>query len=115
DYEDKIVFLNFWATWCVYCDAEMPDLQRLSEENDDLVVLGVNIEEKKSVVEKYVDEGGYDFKIVLDEKGKVAREYLVGPLPSTYFTNDEGVFLGRIEGMLTYEEMNEILEDIRSN
>lgn len=115
DYGGKILLINFWATWCEFCDAEMPDLQRLSEENDDLVVLGVNVEEDKTIVQEYINKGGYTFEILLDEYGEVAMDYLVSGLPASYFTNEDGVFLGRVPGMLTYEQMNEILEDIRIN
>lgn len=113
DYKDKIVLVNFWATWCGFCDAEMPDLQKLHEENDDLVVLAVNVLEEKDMVEKYVKKGGYDFEIVLDNEGKVSQDYYVSGLPASYFTDKDGMFLGRVPGMLTYEQMNEILDNIR--
>lgn len=113
DYEGKIVLLNFWATWCVYCDEEMPDLQRLSKENDDLTVLGVNVEEPEDLVQDYIDDGGYDFEILLDKKGELAMEYLVSGLPASYFIDEDGSFIGVASGMLTYEQMNEILDDIR--
>ena len=115
DYKDKIVLINFWATWCGFCDAEMPDLQRLHEENDDLVVLAVNVLEEKDVVEKYVEKGGYDFEVVLDAEGRVSHDYFVSGLPASYFTNKDGIFLGRVPGMLTYDQMNEILEGIRED
>ena len=115
DYEGKIVLVNFWATWCGFCDMEMPDLQTLDNENEDLVVLAVNVLEDKATVEKYIQEGGYDFEVVLDEDGKIAQDYLVSGFPASYFVNKEGIFLGRVPGMLTYEQMNEILEGIRED
>ncbi|MGN9164829.1 TlpA family protein disulfide reductase [Tissierellaceae bacterium HCP3S3_D8] len=113
DYKDKIVLVNFWATWCKLCNAEMPDLERLQKENDDIVVLAVNLSEEKSVVEKYIQKGGYTFEVVLDEEGKISQDYLVSGLPASYFTNKDGIFLGRVPGMLTYEQMNEIVDNIR--
>lgn len=115
DYEGKIVLVNFWATWCKFCDAEMPDLQRLSEENEDLVVLGVNVGENHGKVEKYINKGGYNFEVLLDEDKEIAQDYLVSGLPASYFADEKGVFLGRVPGMLTYEQMNQILNDIREN
>src|SRR5690606_32548559 len=47
DFRGKYVLINFWATWCQYCDLEMPDLDRLYKENEDLVVLAVNVQEEK--------------------------------------------------------------------
>ncbi|WP_212380951.1 TlpA family protein disulfide reductase [Alkaliphilus sp. B6464] len=115
DYRGKIVLINFWATWCVYCDIEMPDLQKLDKENEDLVVLAVNVMEHKETVEKYIKEGGYDFEVVLDEDGTIARTYLVGGYPASYFVDEEGIFQGAVPGMMTYEQMNQALQHIREN
>lgn len=113
DYEGKIVLINFWATWCGYCDAEMPDLQKLGQENEDIVVLAVNVEENKAQVEKYIDEGGYDFEVLLDEDGKLSRQFLIAGLPSSYFVNKEGIFVQESIGWIKYDQMEEIVEAIR--
>ena len=115
DYKGKIIMLNFWATWCPYCVKEMPDMNQLQEENDDLVILAVNIKEEKDKVKKYIEEGGYDFEVVLDTEGAVAGTYLVGPLPTSYFIDKEGIFIGGIPGMLEYPQMKQLIEGIREN
>ena len=106
DYKGKIVMINFWATWCKWCDIEMPDMQKLSNENDDLVVLAVDVEE-------YIEKGGYDFEVVLDSDGFVNRTYLVNGLPNSYFVDKDGILLGKVGGAINYAQMNEILENIR--
>lgn len=113
DYRGKIVLINFWATWCGFCDMEMPDLQRLDEENDDLVVLAVDVMEDKETVQQYIDEGGYSFEVVLDEKGDISKTYLVSGFPTSYFVDPDGILLGGVPGMMTYDQMNEILDSIR--
>ena len=115
DYRGKTVMINFWATWCGFCKKEMPDMQRLSEENEDLVILAVDVMEEKSLVEDYIKEGGYDFEVVLDEKGEVAKNYLVSAFPTSYFVDKDGILLGGVPGMLTWERMNEILDNIKEN
>lgn len=115
DYRGKIVLINFWATWCYWCDIEMPDLQKLDKENDDIVVLAVNVGEDKETVEKYIEEGGYDFQVVLDEEGEVSVTYLVGSFPTSYFVDKEGILLGGVPGAMNYEQMTAILEDIRKS
>lgn len=115
DFRGKYVLINFWATRCKYCDIEMPDLDRLNEENDDLVVLAVNVMEEKALVDKYIKEGGYKFPVVLDEKGEVAITYLVSAFPTSYFVDKEGILLGGVPGMMTYAQMNQVLEGIRGN
>lgn len=113
DYRGKLVYLNFWATWCVYCDEEMPDLQALNKENDDLVVVAVNVREDKDLVQSYLEEGGYDFPVLLDQEGEIAGTYLVSGMPTTYFINSEGVLLDRIPGMMDKDQMEEILGKMR--
>lgn len=115
DYKGKIVWINFWASWCKFCDLEMPDLQRMKKENEDIVLLAVNVKERKSTAETYIKKGGYDFDVLLDVDGKVSNHYLVSGLPANYFIDKEGKFLGRIEGMLTYEQMNEVIDSLRKN
>lgn len=115
DYRGKIVLINFWATWCVYCDREMPDIQKLSDDNDDLVILAVDVMEDKKLVEDYIKKGGYDFEVVLDEKGDIAKTYLVSAFPTSYFVDKDGILLGGVPGMMTGPQMNEILENIREN
>lgn len=115
DYRGKIVLINFWATWCKYCDKEMPDLQKLNDENEDLVVLAVDVRESKSTVEEYIKKGGYTFPVLLDEKGNVSTTYLVSAFPTSYFIDKEGILLGGVPGMMTYPQMNQILENIRES
>lgn len=114
DFQGKYVLLNFWATWCVYCDMEMPSLNKLYKENDDLVVLAVDVMEDKKTVEKYIEKGKYEFPVVLDEEGEVSREYYVGAFPTSYFVDKEGYLIYRAAAMLEYEQMVEIMEDLRN-
>lgn len=113
DYRGKIVLINFWATWCPWCDKEMPDLQKLDEENDDLVVLAVDVMEKEEEVKEYIEKNKYSFEVVLDEDGEIAKTYLVSGLPASYFVDEEGILLGGVPGAMTYEQMISILEGIR--
>ena len=113
DYRGKIVLLNFWATWCKFCDIEMPDLQKLDKENEDLVVLAVDVMEDKNKVVDYIKKGNYDFEVLLDDKGDVAKTYLVSAFPTTYFVGKDGNLIGSVPGMMTYPQMNQILDSIR--
>ncbi len=113
EFKGKMVFLNFWATWCQYCDIEMPDLQKIHDQNDDLVVLGVNVREDIDLVRDYLEEGGYDFPVILDEDGGIASMYLVSGMPTTYFIDAEGLILGYQPGLMNLEQMEDILEQMR--
>lgn len=113
DYSGKLVFLNYWATWCPYCVEEMPDLQKMHEENDDLVVIGVNVRESKEQAQDFMTEGGFDFPVMLDEDGHIASLYLVNAMPSTFFLNSEGIIIGYQPGMMNLEQMEDLLEQMR--
>lgn len=114
DYKGKIVMLNFWATWCKFCDVEMPDLNDLDKDNEDVVVLAVDVMEGHDKVKKYIDKGGYGFEVVLDEKGDISREYLVSAFPTTYIINKEGILMGGIQGPVNKPQIEQILESIRT-
>ena len=114
DYKGKIVLINFWATWCKFCDVEMPDLNNVDKKNDDVVVLAVNVQEEQPKVSEYIKEGGYDFEVVLDTKGNISRNYLVSSFPTTYAVDKEGILVGGVPGMLTKPQMEQIIENVRT-
>lgn len=114
EYEGKIVLLNFWASWCGYCDREMPDLEKVDQDSD-VVVIAINSREKKSVVEEYIADGKYDFLTILDEKGVYSDKFVVNSLPTTFFIDEDGILIGQALGMLTLEEMESIIQNIRDD
>jgi len=114
DYDGKILILNFWATWWPYCNQEMPDLEKVNQ-MDDVQVLAIDVREPKKVVQDYQDEHGYDLTMILDEDGELANEFFVASFPTTYFVDEEGILLGSVPGMLTYEVLEELLEKIRND
>lgn len=114
DYEGKIVLVNFWATWCGFCVKEMPDLDKFDKEHDDVVVLAIDVMEEEDKVREYIEGGGYSFDVGLDLDGEVAKDYLISAYPTSYFIDTDGSLIGRVPGMLEYEQMLEILESIRA-
>lgn len=109
DYKGKKVILNFWATWCGPCRAEMPEMQTYSEENKDVEILAVNLTTSEpgiDNVEKYIEEGGYTFMILLDQQN-MYRYYDVLTMPTTFFIDKEGIISYRHLGPMTYELMDE--------
>jgi peroxiredoxin len=101
DFRGKTVVLNFWATWCPPCRAEMPDLQAAFEERqaaDDLVVLAVDLQEGDGQVSDFVDEFALTFPVVIDRTGEVAQHYELLGLPGTFFIDRDGVLRGKSLG-----------------
>ncbi len=98
DFKGKIVMINFWATWCGPCQAEIPHFQAIHDERagTDMVFLAVDIQESASVVQKFLDSNDVTFPILLDSQAEVAELYcLPSVLPQTLFINSEGVIKAR--------------------
>lgn len=116
DYEgEKIVLLNFWASWCPPCRAEMPDLDKLYEENkdDDFIVLAVNLGESEDTVKKFIEQNGYGFPVLLDKTQEVGITYQTFSIPTSVMVDKEGKIRAYRPGLMTYAEMKEMLDYTR--
>ncbi|MFS0654885.1 TlpA family protein disulfide reductase [Bacillus sp. 179-C3.3 HS] len=112
DYRGKKVLVNFWATWCQPCRTEMPDLDAIRSENDQVEVLAVNLTTTEKSVEhvrSFKDELKLSFPVLLDEKGIQAR-YQVLSYPTTYILDEKGRILSVKNQMLTKKEIEEELD-----
>ncbi len=112
--EGQVVVLNFWATWCPPCRAEIPALQGIYESSDNVVVVGVNAQESRAEVQSFMQSLDADYPVVLDTNGAVNRTYLVRALPTTYFIDERGVivdvFGGPLSQPLLERKVSEIVE-----
>ncbi|MEX0786171.1 MAG: TlpA disulfide reductase family protein [Dehalococcoidia bacterium] len=111
DYRGKVVWINFWATWCGPCRRELPDIQRIADAvgEDDLVVLALNQEEPADVALGFWQELGLDLPILLDSDHEVSDQYRLFGLPNNFFIDRAGVLTGFRLGFLTEEQMLEQL------
>jgi cytochrome c biogenesis protein CcdA/peroxiredoxin len=91
----RVVLLNFWATWCVPCAAEMPDFEKLAQTHPstDFVVLAVNNMEGADKVGEFVNKYGLSFPVVLDPDGKVNNKYRALGYPLSLVLNREGMII----------------------
>ena len=107
DFKGKRVFLNFWASWCSPCKAEMPDIEKLYAELKDsnLVILTINIGEDKNTVKSFIGKNKYNFTVLLDLKQKTAGQYNIGAIPTSFFIDKEGNIVATVKGGLTTEQM----------
>ena len=103
DFRGKKVFLNFWASWCPPCRVEMPHLQEFAEENEDVVVLGVNVTSSESSLDNvkgFVDEFGLTFPNLYGTDD-ITYLYYVESLPTSYFIDSNGVVNESVIGPVT--------------
>ena len=121
DYKGKVVFLNFWATWCPPCKMEMPDIQKIYEkyekqgEKSEVVVLSVvapNTQDEKDVegIKAFLEENGYTYPVLMDDGGYTFGAYRISSLPTTFMIDKEGNVFGYVQGGLTQEAMESIIE-----
>ncbi len=107
DLRGQVILINFWATWCEPCKAEMPDLQAVYEDYQSrgLMILGVNLDEGQSDISRWVEELGLTFDIVLDERQQIATLYQLRGQPSSYLVAPNGVITQVYYGPTTRQEL----------
>lgn len=106
DYKGSYVLINFWATWCQYCDEEMPDLVAFQKKHkNEVTVLAVNVNEDAKTVQAYLDKKNIDLKVLLDQEGKTAEDFLVSAFPTTFLIDRAGKVIGFIPGKMSAEDM----------
>jgi peroxiredoxin len=100
DFRAKVVFLNFWATWCVPCREEMPAMQRLYHEFKDrnFVILAVNVKDRKQDAINFLKELKITYPAAFDPEGQVGLLYGAWGLPTTYLIGPQGEGLARAWG-----------------
>ncbi|HET6372606.1 MAG TPA: TlpA disulfide reductase family protein [Candidatus Polarisedimenticolia bacterium] len=114
DLRGRVVVLHFWATWCPMCRSEMPALQEFSRAHpENVIVLGVNLGERKKTVAAYQADLGLTFPVLRDPRGKVAAAYGVMSLPTTFLVGPDGVAAAQLPmGLLQREDLERRLEEL---
>jgi thiol-disulfide isomerase/thioredoxin len=117
DLRGKPVLINFWASWCGPCRAEMPHIQAAFEAHADegLIVLGVDQLESPPPVATFANDYGLTFPIPLDEDGKVSATYQARALPTSFFVDRDGVIRDTFIGPMTSGLIESKLETILTN
>ncbi len=108
------VLVNFWASWCAPCRAEMPALARVAQnyEQAGLVVVGINQLEDPDAVRQFVQEFGVTFPIALDRDGTVSRDWRVYGIPQTYLIDADGVIRKAWIGPVTEDSVSRALTEL---
>ncbi|WP_280771474.1 redoxin domain-containing protein [Salipaludibacillus daqingensis] len=112
---EKKVMVNFWATWCPPCRAEMPDMQEMYEEHDDIEILAINLTETEpsvGQVDDFADDFGLTFPILLDHDVEIADVYDIQPVPTSYMIDSQGRVQSIALGALNKEMMVQRFENM---
>ena len=100
DFRGKVVFLNFWATWCAACVVEMPSMEKLHRrlKDKDFVMIAINVQESDAQVNAFYEKLKLSFTALLDANGEVATGFAVNALPTTFVLDKEGRIIGTAIG-----------------
>jgi len=106
-YKGKVVYLDFWASWCGPCRETFPFMNKMQEKYpDDLVVVAVNLDEDKANAEKFLEKYPANFEIVYDQLWQAGREYGIYGLPFSFIYNRQGELVGKHGGFKPGDEIN---------
>jgi len=113
DYRGKVVVLNFWATWCIPCRAEMPDLEHEARlhRSDPVAVLGMDWKESAGPVQEFIRGLGVTYTILLDADGRAYDAYHVSALPTTFVVDRKGRLAKTRLGISSREEVEAEIKD----
>jgi thiol-disulfide isomerase/thioredoxin len=108
EYENKLLILNFWATWCEPCKEEMPSLQNLQNNSNfkNLKILPINIgqEDKNSIKKFFLDVEINSFEIFYDFDVKLAKKFSLRGIPTSILINKDGYEFAKIIGSIDFED-----------
>ncbi len=102
----KVVLVNFWATWCPPCRAEIPDLIRLQEKySQDLVILGISVDKDGAKgVQEYSQEMGMNYPVIMGENQVVMAYGGIRNIPTSFIVDKQGDLVGKIVGSRSFDE-----------
>lgn len=106
DLKGKVVFINFWATWCAPCVAEMPSinsLYKIYEDNPEVVFVIINVENKADKVRKFIKKKKFSFPIYLPNASQIPRVYESKGIPTTFVLDKDGYIAYKKVGMANYD------------
>ncbi len=99
-HKGKVVYVDFWASWCVPCRKSFPWMNAMQTKNQDqgFVVLSINLDAEKRLAKEFLQQTPANFAIIYDAKGKLARQFKVKGMPSSYLFDRQGKLISAHSG-----------------
>jgi len=97
----KVLFINFWASWCSPCREEMPSMNRLAKHfstNQNFVMLPIIYRDSPQDAANYLKENGFHLPALIDKDGKAARNFGLRGIPETYIVDKKGIIRKKVIG-----------------
>jgi len=112
EFQGEPVVVNFWASWCAPCIAEMPDFERVHQALQGQVrFLGLNTQDDRASADELVERTGVTYDLALDPDGELFRAFEVIAMPTTYFVNREGIIVHRHSGLATEQQLRGLIDE----
>ena len=110
DYQNKVVLINFWASWCPPCIYEMPELTRLKQHmaGKPFEIIAINVGEKKYKVRKFTKLVNFELQVLLDTSNKAFNDWDVVTLPTSFLVGADGRVRHKIRGNPGWEQQETI-------
>ncbi len=113
DYRGKPVVLNFWASWCPACVAEMPSFQQVHEEiGGEVLFLGLGVQDTRDAAEAFVAQSGVTYLLGEDPDGSILGSFDGIAMPTTVFIDETGSVVGRHSGAIFEDDLRELIGDL---
>jgi peroxiredoxin len=117
DLRGKKVILNFWATWCPPCKAEIPHMQDfyVSRDKTKVEILAINLttsEKNPGNVKEFVKDRNVTFPVLLDQDGDIGAQYQAITIPTSYLIDSQGIVRKKIVGPMDKDMMNQLIENV---
>lgn len=107
--DGRPIILNFWASWCGPCRAEMPDFNDFAQAKPGIAVVGVAVDDSEDNAREFADELGITYTLGIDESGNIGVHYPYLGLPATWVIGADGTLRREVIGLVTFEALNEIV------
>ena len=113
-YRGDVVLINFWATWCPPCRAEIPEIEAAyqAREDEGFVVLGIAVDQSHSLVAPFVELEGMTYPVLLDELSQVYNTYRAPGLPVSVLVDRDGVIQARHIGQMSGAQLEQYLAQV---
>ncbi|WP_349305588.1 TlpA disulfide reductase family protein [Bacillus sp. FJAT-49736] len=117
DYRGQKIILNFWASWCPPCKAEMPYMQKFYEKNKskNITIVSVNLtsmDRGTSLVQSFISKNNITFPVLLDKNGDIGKTYQAVAIPTSYIIDQNGIIRKKIIGPMDEAMMEDLTNNI---
>ena len=111
-YAGEPLVVNFWASWCPPCVAEMPDFERVHQDRrDEVRFIGLNTQDSEASALDLVELTGVTYDLGWDPEGELFRDFEVVSMPSTFFVDEDGAIVHRHAGLLTQQQLRDLIDE----